>query len=226
MRFYRWDSNETIRTMAIIKSPTQIREEQTQGLINLLNDIKASVVEDKVNLKNSLVQLNGVLERFYDYQDTQLSTADKLKRSILILEKKKCDSLSAEPRCNVHDIAEDTKTLCDTIIAEVKALGIHTRRTANDKSVNVNTTVTQSQEQHQSQQQDVIVKILLEAAKDELTGKQRKELRAIAEETLAPQEVRKSIFAKLKEFGGDVAANIVANIITNPQVWQNIGSLL
>lgn len=212
--------------MAIIKSPTQIREEQAQGLINLLNDIKASVVEDKVNLKNTVVQLNGVLERFYDYQDTQLSTADRLKRSILILEKKKCDSLPSEPRCNVHDIAEDTRTLCDTIIAEVKALGIPTRRTANDKSVNVNTTVTQNQEQHQSQQQDVIVKILLEAAKDELTGKQRKELLAIAEETTDPQDARKSIFEKLKEFGEDVTANIVANIITNPQVWQNLGSLL
>lgn len=56
--------------------------------------------------------------------------------------------------------------------------------------------------------------------------KQRKELLAIAEETLDPQEARKSIFAKLKDFGEDVAANIVANIMTNPQVWQNIGSLL
>lgn len=212
--------------MAIVKSPTQIREEQAQGLISLLNGIKENVVEEKVNLKNALIQLNGVLERFYDYQDTQFSTADKLKRSILILEKKKCDSLSSEPRCNVHDIAEDTRTLCDTIIAEVKALGIPTRKGLNDKSVNVNTTVIQSQEQRQSQQQDVIVKILLEAAKDELTGKQRKELLAIAEETLDPQEARKSIFTKLKEFGEDVAANIVANIITNPQVWQNIGSLL
>lgn len=212
--------------MAIIKSPTQISEEQEKGLINLLNDIKAKIVEDKVNLKNALVQLNGVLERFYDYQDTQLSTADKLKRSILILEKKKCDSLSLEPRCNVHDIAEDTRTLCDTIIAEIKALGIPTRKGANDKSVNVNTTVTQNQEQRQSQQQNVIVKILLEAAKDELTGKQRKELLAIAEETIEPQEARKSVFAKLKEFGGDVAANIVANILTNPQVWQNLESLL
>ena len=212
--------------MSTIKSPTQIREEQAQGLISLLNDIKAKVGEDKVNLKNALIQLNGVLERFYDYQDTHLTTADKLKRSILILEKKKCDSLSSEPRCNVHDIAEDTRTLCESVIAEVKALGIPTQRTASDKSVNVNTTVTQNQEQRQSQQQDVIIKILLEAAKDELTGKQRKELLAIAEETLDPQEARKSIFAKLKDFGEDVAANIVANIMTNPQVWQNIGSLL
>lgn len=210
--------------MAIIKSPTQIREEQAQGLISLLNDIKKRVDEDKVNLRNLLVQLNGILERFYAPLDTQLSTADKLKRFILILEKKKCDTITSEPRCNVHDIAEDTVSLCDTIIAEVKALGIPTRNSDNGKSVSVNTTVTQSQEQNQYQ--DVIIKILLEAAKDELTGKQRKELLDIVEKSKDPQEARKSIFAKLKGFGEDVAANIVANIITDPQVWQNIGSLL
>lgn len=66
--------------MAIIKSPSQIREEQAQGLISLLNDIKSSIDEDKVNLKNCILQLNGVLGRYYTLQDTQLSTADKLKK--------------------------------------------------------------------------------------------------------------------------------------------------
>lgn len=211
--------------MPIIKSPTQIREEQAQGLISLLNGIKDRVDEDKVNLKNLVVQLNGHLERFYDSQNTYLSIADKLKRNILILERHKCDSISSEPRCNIHDIAEDTRVLCDSIIAEIKALGIPTRNSGNDKSVNVNTTVTQSQEQKQTQQQDVIIKILIEAAKDELTGKQFKELLSIAKKTKDPVEAHKSIFAKLKEFGEDVVANIVANIMTNPQVWQNLGSL-
>lgn len=210
--------------MVMVKTPTQIREEQAQGLISLLNDIKKKVDEDRVNLKNAVIQLNGVLERFYAPQDTQLLTADKLERHILILEKKQSDSFLSEPRCNIHDIAEDTKNLCDNIIAEVKALGIPTREVSNDKAVNVSTTVLQSQEQ--SQHQDIIVKLLLDAAKEELTGRQRKELLAISEETRDTQAARKSIMAKLKEFGEDVAANIVANILTNPLVWQNMSSLL
>ncbi len=212
--------------MAIIKSPTQIREEQSHGLISLLKEIKMKVDEDKVNLRNVLNQINGILERFYTPQDTQLITANKLKRFILILEKKKCNTISSEPRCNVHDIAEDTITLCNTIIAEIKALGIPTQKVANDNSVNVNTTVSQSQEQNQSQQQEVIIKIFLEAVKDELTGKQRKELLEIAKETKDPKEAHKSILDKLKEYGKDVAANIVANIMTNPQVWQYLGALI
>lgn len=210
--------------MTIVKSPTQIREEQAQGLISLLNDIKMRINEDKVNLKNALIQINGLLERFYDSQNTQLATADKLKKCILILERNNRDSIPFEPRCNIHDIAEDTKSLIDSIVAEVKVLGLPIGKTINDKSVNVNTTVTQSQEQNQ--QQEIIDNILLDAVKDELTGRQRKELLAVAEETNGPQDARKSIFAKMKEFGEDVAASIVANIMTNPLVWQNLGSLL
>lgn len=212
--------------MAIVKSPTQIREEQSHGLISLLKEIKTKVDEDKVNLRNVLNQLNGILERFYNPQDTHLTTADKLKRYILILEKKKCNAISSEPRCNAHDIAVDTITLCDTIIAEIKALGIPTRKSVNDNSVNVNTTVTQSQDQKQSQRQEVIIKNLIEAVKDELTGKQRKELLEITKETMDPKEAHKSILNKLKEFGKDVSANIIANIMTNPLVWQNLGTLV
>ena len=60
--------------MSIIKSPTQIREEQARGLVSLLNDIKAKIDEDKVNLKNAVVQLNGALERFYQILSCQQQT--------------------------------------------------------------------------------------------------------------------------------------------------------
>lgn len=93
-------------------------------------------------------------------------------------------------------------------------------------SINNSLNQSQNQSQKQEQQQDVIVKILFEAVKDELTGKQRKELLAIAEKERDTQETHKSIVAKLKGFGEDVAANIVANIMTNSQVWHNIGALL
>lgn len=67
---------------------------------------------------------------------------------------------------------------------------------------------------------------MIEAVKDELTGKQRKELLEIAKNAKDPEKARKSIFDKIKGFGEDVAANIVANIVTNPEVWQGLGALL
>lgn len=205
--------------MAIIKTPTQIRVEQASGLISLLNDIKSNVDQDRVNLRNIVVQLNGILERFYAPYDTQLSTADKLKRYILILEKKKCDSISSDPRCNVHDIAEDTMTLIDSIVAEVKALGIPVRKTNNDRSVNVNTTVTQNQEQNQSQKQSQEVNLLVDLLKDSLAPYQLEELKEVAKADIPTPEKRKSLMEKIIGFGTNVGASVLANILTNPAVY-------
>lgn len=208
--------------MAIIQTESMIRATEINNLVSLLSNIKDKIDEDKVKLKNCLIQLNGVLERYYTYQDTQLHTAEKLKSDILILERKKTNSLSADPRCNVHDIAEDTRSLIDSIIDEIKALGIPKRKEADDHSVNVSVLQNQKQSQHQ----DVVVSILLEATKDELTGRQRKEILEIVNNSKTPEEARKSIFDKLKEYGEGVSASIVANMLTNPSVWSTIGSLL
>lgn len=198
-----------------------LRAEAINNFTTLLYSIKEKVNEDKVNLKNCIIQLNGILERYYNYQNTQLSTAQKLKANILILEKKKCSAINSDARCNIHDIAEDTKTLIDIVICEVKALGIPKRKEAEDHSLNVSVSQTQEQNQHQS----VIVNNLLEAVKDELTGKQRKEILEIAKGK-TPEEARKSIYERIKEYGSDISASIVANLLTNSEVWCVLGSLL
>ena len=204
--------------MVIIKSPTQIREEQARGLISLLNNIKKKVNEDQVNLKNAIIQLNGVLERFYDPFATQLSTANKLKGYILQLEKKKCSSILSDPRCNVHNIAEDTKSLIDTIVEEVQAIGLPDRKTVNDKSVNFNTTVTQNQEQRQKQSQEV--KLLVDLLKISLAPYQLEELKEVAKTDMPDSEKRKNLMEKILSFGSNVGASVLANILTNPTVYS------
>lgn len=203
--------------MGVIKSPTQIREEQTRGLISLLNNIKDNVDEDRVNLKNVVIQLNGVLERFYDSFSTQLSTATKLKNYILILEKKKCSSTS-DTRCNVHDIAEDTISLIDAVVEEVKTVGLPDRKTACDKSVNVNTTVTQNQEQSQKQSQEV--NLLVDLLKNSLAPYQLEELKEVAKSDMPTSEKRQTLMDKILSFGSNVGASVLANILTNPAVYS------
>lgn len=77
-------------------------------------------------------------------------------------------------------------------------------------------TVNQSQTQNQSQE----INIFLDSIADELTGKQYKELKAIAHEEPNPEKSKQKIVEKLKSFGGDVLSNILANIVTNPSVWN------
>lgn len=87
-----------------------------------------------------------------------------------------------------------------------------------DKSVHVNVNQNQSQTQEQSQ----AVNIFLEAIKDEITGKQLKELKSIAQEEPNPEKAKSKILDKIKSWGESIAASIVANIITNPNIWSGL----
>lgn len=78
------------------------------------------------------------------------------------------------------------------------------------------------QNQSQTQSQSVAIDIFLESIKDELTGKQVKELKQIAHEEPDPEKAKIKILDKVKSFGMDVLSNIVANVITNPSVWGGL----
>lgn len=87
-----------------------------------------------------------------------------------------------------------------------------------DKSVHVS--VTQSQTQSQEQKQ--ILEVFLEAIEDEIKGKQLKELKAIAQEEPNPEKAKTKVLDKIKSWGGDVLANVVANIVINPNIWNGL----
>lgn len=82
--------------------------------------------------------------------------------------------------------------------------------------------VHQTQQQEQNQSQKIAINIFLEAIKDELTGKQLKELNAIVSKEPEPENARSKVIEKLKSFGENVLTNIMANIITNPAIWSGL----
>jgi len=88
------------------------------------------------------------------------------------------------------------------------------------EAINVTTNINNSNNQTQSQQQTLAIELFLEAIKDDLTGRQIKELKAVvAEADNNLEKARPGIIAKLKSFGVDVASNIVANLLTSPAIW-------
>ncbi len=83
--------------------------------------------------------------------------------------------------------------------------------------ITIKNTINNSNSQTQNQEQSFAIDMFLEAIKDDLTGKQIKELKEILAESGNDEgKARNGIIEKLKSFGSDVAANIVANILTNP----------
>lgn len=85
-----------------------------------------------------------------------------------------------------------------------------------DRSINVNVNQTQSQ------QQSIASKIFIEAIKDELTGKQLKEIKDILSEKSDSDDKKSNLIDKFKSFGSDVVSNIIANIITNPNIINGL----
>lgn len=114
-------------------------------------------------------------------------------------------------------------SLLPTIIPNNRTTQVNEKKDKGEDAINVITTINNSNSQSQSQEQSLAVELFIEAIKDDLTGRQIKELKSVvAEADNDLQKARPGIIAKLKEFGADVASNIVANILTNPTIWQGL----
>lgn len=108
-------------------------------------------------------------------------------------------------------------------IADLPTIVPQNNKKPNGKGVNITANINNTNNQSQSQEQSLAINLFLEAIKDDLTGRQVKELKeVIAESGNDKEKARDSIIAKLKSFGSDVASNIVANIITNPLIWSSL----
>lgn len=106
---------------------------------------------------------------------------------------------------------------CKSIPEKVKSVTRKQNQTAKDAPIIINNTNSQSQSQSQS------IQIFLEAIKDDLTGKQVKELKEIvANEDGDLEKAKPKLVDKIRSFGSDVASNIIANIITNPAIWSGV----
>ena len=109
--------------------------------------------------------------------------------------------------------------------AIIPASELQKRTKSSKKEVGegVNITINNTNSQSQNQEQSLAVELFIEAIKDDLTGRQIKELKSVvAEAENDLQKARPGVLAKLKEFGADVASNIVANLLTNPMIWGGL----
>lgn len=77
--------------------------------------------------------------------------------------------------------------------------------------------VTVNQSQSQEQRQIIEIQFIINAIKEELTGKQLNELKSIIQDGKIENKNEK-IAEKLISFGSNVASGILGNILSNPQI--------
>ncbi len=115
---------------------------------------------------------------------------------------------------NISSRREQAHNLIDGLIKEINRFGLPDKLTDDNSQMNINITQTQNQKTK------ISLNLLIDSIQDELTGKQLKEVQEIIESNdLKQTEKKKKIVEKLMEFGTDIASNILASILTNPNLY-------
>lgn len=106
------------------------------------------------------------------------------------------------------------------ILRAIKLLPNEPEKPMNDEKVSTNNiNITNNQ----TVSQQLTLNLFLDAVKDELTGKDIKALKEIMKNYESePEKTKSKLIEKIKGFGGDVLSNIVANILTNPTIYNGI----
>lgn len=88
-------------------------------------------------------------------------------------------------------------------------------KTSRKSSGNTNITINNTQQ--------MVLNLFTEAIKDEITGKEYKELEEILKNyEREPEKTTTKIKERLKKMGGDVLTNIITNILTNPNIYGGL----
>lgn len=188
-------------------------KEDIKQLVELLTTKKGNVKEDKNVLATTLSSLQSILERYYDKDSSTIKQVTILSQYVSILLRAKKDSYPVSPRCNVKNVAEDTNALIDSVIEEVKAIGLpNSKSTIVSKDINITNTLNQNQSQTQN------LNVLVDLLKESLAPYQLEELKEVMNSDADKPTKRKNIIDKIASFGTNVGASILANILTNPLV--------
>ncbi len=119
----------------------------------------------------------------------------------------------------------EAESLLKSLVTDINDFGLQKSET-KDKKGDINVNVNQHNHQNQSTTITIQFDFLFELLKDELKGGQVKELKAIIESDEPAEEKKKSFIEKIKSFGNDVASSILANLLTNPQIYEHLGKMI
>jgi hypothetical protein len=121
---------------------------------------------------------------------------------------------------------DGAKILLESLIGDLKKFGIEETRNLSTDKPNLNINVNQHNNQTQTTSVNIKIDFLIEVLKGELRTSEIEEVKEILESDDEPKLKKMKFIEKIKSFGSDVATNILANILTNPQVYEQIGRVL
>ncbi len=123
------------------------------------------------------------------------------------------------------DAKVEAESILKSLIKDIEDFGI-VKSDSKSKMEGVNVNLHQHNSQNQSTSVNINIDFILDVLKGELRNSEIEEVKEILESDDEPKEKKKKFIDKIKSFGSDVASNILANLLTNPQVYEHIGKML
>lgn len=195
------------------------------------NPLSLSIlIEEGKEIKKQITRIPnppGFISSYIDYKIADLSKYERWKYTVIrFLTSKyngdRCikDFEDTLEKFQKHNNPKYFEELIG-ILASCEVIPIIPRVQSSSKGGNL-FNINLTQKQTQTQEQSQIMEIFVDAIKDEISGKQLKELQNIIKEDGNTEKARTKIVDKIKSWGENIMASIIANVITNPTVVNGI----
>lgn len=153
----------------------------------------------------------------YDIYNSQNKTEYQNWISIIkrLIKSKYSSELNDFEKLSININPENHRKIL-ALLNAIKEIPDEPENKVSNKEQGLHINITQSQ----NQQTTISINLIIEAFQDELNGNQRKEIQTIIDDKeLEPEKKKSKIVETLKKFGGDIASNILANILTSPSFF-------
>lgn len=179
------------------------------------------VLEALYELKNDTANINDSYS-LTDWKNKATNLIIRIYGKESAIEKQ-IDDLRYQPgfargdQSNVGKRRQQAIVLIEGQIKEIERFGLPEIK-AKEENKNLHINITQNQQQNQETK--ISLSFLIDSIQEELKGSELKQIQTIIDdEQIEPETKKNKIVETLKKFGGDVATNIIANILTNPALY-------
>jgi len=178
-------------------------------------------------IREKIVEIESIqyYDQFYPWKKATIGTLKRVvpNNKSIIEHLSDIESLGNYGGDQKESAKRDSKHILESLIKDIERFGLEEPLQEIKTKEVIKVDVNQYNHQNQSTNISIQLDFLVEILKDELKGGQLKELKGILESSDEPEEKTKRFINKIKSFGSDVASNILANLLTNPQVYEQLG---
>ncbi|MBA4408428.1 MAG: hypothetical protein C0397_03275 [Odoribacter sp.] len=186
--------------------------EQTQKAIELIETVYRSIdtngFEENIHSIDSII---SILDRHFS-KETERRVSLKLIKNQLLEEK-----AFNRKGFRYEGCIKSYKLLLQNLILEINIIGLPSKNDIKfDNQIKIENKI------NLSQQQSTSIELYIGLLKDAFTESQLDALSEIIKGEKNKETFKPKILEKLKEFGSDVSSNILASLISNPEVWSKM----